>query len=210
MFAAGQARAVSLAVAARAIIALAAGLVVTFSADHSAAFGLLVFGTFAAATALVFVWAGRIATHRASRLASWTMALAAAASTVLAFTGGGLALLTAVLIGFAAVTGAIELAAGIMLRADVPNARDSAVVGSFSLGFAAIVALIPFDFSNAWESVTKDGSVVNGVVTADVFVVGVFGAYTFVVGVFLAIAAVSMRSTAATTPERVTARVSGE
>src|SRR5690606_23550764 len=111
--------------------------------DHSATFGLLVFGGFAAATALTLIWSAQLATIAAARLGSWTAVAAAAGSAIIAFSGGGLAVLVTVLVGFAAVTGAIELGLGLRFRAQIAHARDGVIAGILSLLFAAIVLLVP-------------------------------------------------------------------
>lgn len=210
MFATSAAPAGWAPVAARAAVALAAGLTVTFVSDHSAGFGLTVFGVFAAATAIVLAWGARTAATRLARSASWIAAAVSAAAAVAAFVGGGLTVLVAVLVAYGAVTGVLELVVAFRERPRGANFRDGLIVGILSLLLAAVAAVIPFDFTNAWETVAKDGTVVSGVVTAEVFVVGVFGAYAVVLGVFLAIAAVSMRAPAAAQETRETAQVSGE
>lgn len=210
MFATSAAPAGWLTVAARAVVALAAGLTVTFVSDHSAGFGLTVFAAFAAATALVFVWSASATDARLGRIASWIAAAASAATAVTALIGDGLVTLIVVLVAFGGVTGALELAVTLKERPRAVNVRDGAIASILSLLFVVVVLLIPLDFTNAWETVAKDGTVVSGVVTAEVFVVGVFGAYAFVLGVFLAIAAVSMRVAATAQEEREPAPLSGE
>lgn len=199
-----------LIIAARALVALAAGLTVTFVSDHSAAFGLTVVSAFAAATALVWAWAGLAATTRDATIASWTLAVVSAGAAIASVLGSGITVLVIVLVVYGVATGAAELTLALRQRGRGAAVRDGVIVGILSLLLATVVVLIPLDFSNAWETVTKDGSVVSGVVTAEVFVVGVFGAYAVVLGVFLAIAAVSARVGATPTEVREPARVSGE
>lgn len=200
------------ATAARAAVALVVGLTVTFVSDHSAGFGLGVFAAFATLTALAFAWTA-LRSRGSIAIGYWACAGVTAASGVLAFIGDGLSALVVSIVAFAAITGAIELALGVRLRDTWAQARDSLVVGILSLITALVVVLIPFDFANAWQTVTKEGEVVSGVVTAQVLVVGVFGAYAFVLGVYLAIAAVSARLATrqvATSPQNETITVSGE
>lgn len=196
----------------RALAALAVGLTVTFVSDHSAVFGLTVFGVFALAVSVIFAWNARIARSRIAALGYGVAAATAIACGIVAFLGEGLAVLVPALAGFAAVTGTIELGLGLRYRRQSVHATDGIVVGILSLILALVVVVIPFDFANAWETVAKDGTVVSGTVTAEVFVVGVFGAYAFVLGVFLAIAAVSARFAegAKISRGREPARVSGE
>ncbi|HRP99300.1 MAG TPA: hypothetical protein PK781_02420 [Terrimesophilobacter sp.] len=186
--------------AARSAVALAAGMIVTFVSDHSADFGLIVFGSFAAVTALVFAWAATRASVKFVVLGAVSCAVAAAGCATAAFVGEGLEVLATVLIVFASVTGAIELGLGLWLRARGAIARDAITSGILSLVFATVIVLVPLDFANAWETVTKEGDTVSGVVTADVVVVGMFGAYAIIIGVFLAIAAISAKNAVSQEP----------
>lgn len=212
MFATSAAPTGWLPVATRAAVAIAAGLAVTFVSDHSAQFGLVVFGLFAAATGLAFAWVASLAAIAPTRIAYWVAAATAIGCAIAAFSGHGLGSLVAVLVGFAAVTGAIEIGVGLRTRRDGAHARDAVITGILSIVFTGALVLIPRDFAHAWETVAKEGGTVSGVVTADVVVVGMFGAYAVVLGVYLAIAAVSLRNTSSArqSDARELTRVSGE
>src|SRR5690606_2552867 len=111
------------------------------------------------------------------RIAYWVAAATAMACAIAAFIGDGLGALVAILVAFATVTGAIELGVGLSFRRDSAHARDAVLTGILTLVFALAIVLIPLDFAHAWETVTKEGGIVSGVVTADVVIVGLFGAY---------------------------------
>lgn len=176
----------------RAIPAIGAGLFITFSADHSSKFGLLVFGGFAVLTAITIVWGSRVL-GRATR--GW-MLLHAAASLgcgIAAFIGhsAGIGVLFAVLITFGATTGVVEIVLGLRMCGRIRFSNDWIITGVLGCLLALVVLVIPIDLANHWQVAGQQGDVVSGVVTADVFLVGVLGAYCIVLGVFLVIAGIS-------------------
>src|SRR5690606_8989881 len=69
----------------RAIVAAIAALMITFSVDHSAAYGLATFGGFAIATALVFAFGAWMATPRGRR---WPLVTVAVLSAIAGMVGG--------------------------------------------------------------------------------------------------------------------------
>lgn len=191
-----------LVVGARAAIAVVTGLCITFSADHSARFGLLVFGAFALASALVLVWGSRVIGEVDARGFLYLHATASALAGVvaLATSDAGYGMLIALIVGWGLVTGITEIVLWHRMRARNALARDWLTVGILTLALSVAVLLIPVDFANAWQVEDKDGSVLSGVVTAEVFAVGVLGAYAFVLGMFLLIAAVSARGVKGAVP----------
>lgn len=158
---------------ARAVAAAIAGCVITFSADHSAAFGLAVFGGFALVSgALSLAIGSRALTGRGRSLA-----LGSAAVTLLSGVGALIALPVAALLsfialvaGWALISGALEFASG--RRGEGLAARDSVVVGIGTILLGAAFALLP---------------------PHPVVSVGLLGAYAVVLGVYLAIAAFSLK-----------------
>ncbi len=182
----------------RAAIAVVVGLVVTFSADHSAFFGLLVFGVFALASGVVTGWGAlRLeGTDRALRVISFVLAGVAAgcgiAALVLSPTGPGTLFL--LLIFFGATTGFLELYLGIRARGTHPIARDWLTVGVMTALLAIAVLLVPADYALPWTADNK-GLTVSGILTSQIIVVGIFGAYAILVGVYLAIGGFSSRWT---------------
>lgn len=201
-----------LVVGARAAIAVVTGLCITFSADHSARFGLLVFGAFALASALVLAWGSRVISEVDARGFLYVHATASALAGIvaLATSDAGYGMLIALVAGWGLVTGVTEILLWRRMRARNAFARDWSTVGILTLVLTVAILLIPADFANAWQVEDKDGSVLSGVVTAEVFAVGVLGAYAFMLGVFLLIAAVSARGIEGAVPstERKPARES--
>jgi uncharacterized membrane protein HdeD (DUF308 family) len=177
---------------ARAIPALALAALTTFTAGHSASFGLLAFGAYAvisgaAAGALtaVSVQDGRT---RSLFLTQAAITFAVGIIAILANSAGLLFYLYLVSV-WAAVTGFLELYAGLSARRRHPAARDWLIVGALTAALAIVFLVVPPDYAQSFRA---EGGV-EGVVTASVFGVGMLGAYGAVLGVFLIIAALSMK-----------------
>jgi uncharacterized membrane protein HdeD (DUF308 family) len=97
--------------------------------------------------------------------------------------------LSAVVVGWGAVCGAIELACGIRLRRH-PASGDWIVVGALTVLLAVAVASVPLGFSDDFIGEQR----VAGTLTASIVIVGVLGAYAAIVAVFSVIAGISARS----------------
>ncbi|MBF4461295.1 MULTISPECIES: DUF308 domain-containing protein [unclassified Rathayibacter] len=174
---------------ARAIVAAAAGAVVTFSPDHGPALGLTVFGGFAIASgAVAIVNAVRTLSGRARSLG-----VGAAALTVVVGMAAFFALPVATLLAFVAlvagwglVSGFLEFASG--RRGSGLAARDRVVVGVGTMLLGAAFALLP---------------------PHPVVTVGLLGAYAVMLGVYLAIAAFSLKWAAVADPAARTTPTSG-
>lgn len=179
----------------RAVIALLAGLVITFSADHSAPFGLVVFGVFALATGTVLEW-GLIG--QGMRVVPLLQAVITSLAGIVAL--GTLAVgvadawaLFIIVISFAAITGFLELYQGLLARGEGdPAARDRVTAGVLTGLLAIAVLLVPADYAAPWSVVTK-GVETSGVLTSNIVVVGLIGAYAILIGVYLLIGALSAR-----------------
>lgn len=158
----------------RAVPALVVGLVITFSANHTPQLGLVAFGAFAALTGLVLAWGAFRMSDRVLRGVSIAQGAAALLTGVaaLAFTTSGLGLLLFLVTAFAAVTGFLELYAGLRARGRHPSSRDWLAVGGFTAVAALVFLLIPLD---------------------SVQTIGLFGAYGILVGLFLVIAGLSLK-----------------
>ncbi|MCI2956792.1 hypothetical protein MN032_03715 [Agromyces atrinae] len=158
----------------RAALALAAGIVVTFAQDHSAPFGLAVFGAWAlAAGLLIGALQLRFEADRLTRLLGVIQAVVTAVAGILALTvGGGLAFLLVIVSAWAAITGFLELYAGYRARGRSAAARDWLMFGGFTAVLALVFLLLP----------------PNVVVS-----VGILGAYWIILAVFAAIAAFSLK-----------------
>lgn len=178
----------------RSAAAVAAGLVITFSADHSAFFGLLVFGIFAVSSGFVLGWGGRRLEDRRLRAISLAEAVSAAALGIaaLVFVTTGPGTLFLAIIVYGAVTGFLELYLGLRARGRHEAARDWITVGVLSALLAIAVLLVPADYALPWSADDK-GVPVTGILTSQIIVVGILGAYAILVGVYLAISGFSAR-----------------
>ncbi|MCU1474203.1 hypothetical protein [Amnibacterium sp.] len=161
--------------ALRAVVVAVLAVVVTFSADHTPAFGLAVFGVFAVAQGAVIAAGVRgFAVSRAGRLLVVLRGAVLVVVGVLsvAMVGGATvgALLSAEIAGFLGA-GVLEVLSGLR-RADAsPASRDLITVGGLELLVGVMLAILLPD---------------------SIFAVGVLSAWGAVVAVYLGIAAVSI------------------
>jgi hypothetical protein len=150
------------------------GLIVAFTEDHSPRVGLIGFGVFAFISgAILLAGSLRTITDRVVRgifIAEAVIALVSGASAV-ALWGSGIGVLLFVVTVYAALTGALELYAGLRSRGAAP-ARDWLWVGAYTAVAAIVFVLIPPD---------------------PILATGLIGAYVMVLGVFLAIAGLSLK-----------------
>lgn len=175
----------------RAVPALAVGFVITFSADHSSKFGLLVFGAFAIASGIVIGWGAFRSVHRLNPFSRAVIAVLSGIAA-LVFNSTGLETLFFIVIAFAAMTGFLELYQGLRTRGKDPFSRDWITVGAITSVLAIAVLLVPPDFAAPWSVVDKAGEA-TGTLTASIIVVGIIGAYTILIGVYLVIGGLSAR-----------------
>lgn len=176
----------------RALFAAIAAIMITFSADHSAAVGLSVFSGWAIATALVLLLGAWLAYPRGQRSAPILLG----ALTMMAGMIGGLpgirstTLFFVLVIVWALATGIAELALGIAgrRRGDL-DARDGIIAGAFAivLGVGLLVVNPAYSLDYVIE---KAGSFT---LTGIAIGVGIFGAYAAIIAVFLGIAGFSPR-----------------
>lgn len=180
----------------RGALALVLGLVITFSSDHSAAFGLLVFSVFALATGVVLLIGGLLR-HRGGVVAPvdpilGVFALIAGIAAVLlpepAFVG--------VVAAWALLSGAVELLAGVRLRRAGGRGRDAILLGAISVLLAVVLLIVPPDYVQPWQVVGDSGVEISGAVTADIMNVGILGAWAVIHGLLLVIAAFTPKLTA--------------
>lgn len=161
----------------RAVPAIAAGLIITFTADHSPIVGLTMLAVFGLGSAVVLlVTASRMRTVEPVRGLHRGLSLVAAVAGALAIAvlvsgAAGLALLLLLVGGYAVLAGALELVWGIRHRDRSGFARDAVIIGAGTLALAVVLAFV--------------GDPVSAV--------GFFGAYAVMLGVYLAIAGVSLR-----------------
>ena len=161
---------------ARAIVAFVPAAVITFNADHSAEFGLLVFGAFALVSGLVtglLSWKNVTDRRDRSIFAIQGAVGVLAGVLALALNAGGLGFFLYIVSVWAAVTGFLELYTGIRVRGRGQVARDWLIVGALTAVLALVFLLLP---------------------PHAVVAVGLLGAYLVITGVYLVIAGVSLFS----------------
>ena len=158
----------------RALPALILGLTITFSQNHSARLGLVLFGLFAVVSgALILIFHRRVGDRVVHRIFLTLGVIAVVCGgAALAGNAGGLGLLLLLLSVYFATTGFLELYAGLRSRGRLTLARDWVLVGAFTAIAALVFLLIPPDALVA---------------------VGLLGAYGIVVGVYLVIGGLSLR-----------------
>lgn len=172
----------------RALPAVAAGLAITFTADHSSTVGLGMLALFGLGSAAVLLITGMRmprtealgGLHRS--LAVIAAVVGALALVVLAVGAAGLPLLLLLVGGYAVLAGALELVWGIRHRGRSAFARDAMVIGT---GTAALAVVLAF-------------------VGDPVSAVGFFGAYAVIIGVYLVIAGLSLKWSAPVTESTAT------
>jgi uncharacterized membrane protein HdeD (DUF308 family) len=163
--------------AVRAVVALAATAVITFTRDaHTAEFGLIVFGVFAIvdglATSVLTATSGLRGTTRTLFIVQGAIGVVAGV-LALALMNSGLGLYLYLVTVWAALTGFLELYSGIRNRGRDAAARDWLITGALTAVLAVAFLLIPSDA---------------------LLSIGLFGAWAVIVGVFQGIGAVSLRS----------------
>ncbi|MDJ0348691.1 hypothetical protein [Cryobacterium sp. PH29-G1] len=159
----------------RALIAVIPAAIITFNGDHSAELGLIVFGAFALLSGLLVVLSGprtlTVATDRTLFLIHGIVSMVAGA-LALGFHAGGHGFFLFVVSVWAAVTGFLEIYAGIRVRKRAQPAKDWLFTGIATAILALAFLLLP----------------PNPVVS-----VGLFGAYLVFLAVFLPIAGLSLK-----------------
>ncbi len=177
-------------VLARALPAAIVGVVITFSADHSVRVGALSLGVFAVVTAGLLIPTALTELSGRPRLLILGQGIVLAVGAILGFIGlgGSVAYLLYVTSAVFVVSGALELAAGLVSRG-LSVARDWIFVGGLSVLFGLAVLLIPVDLVDV---ISVPDQVV-APLTAPTVVVGGLGAYAAIVAVYLVIAALSLR-----------------
>ncbi|MRG59019.1 hypothetical protein GE115_03925 [Agromyces sp. CFH 90414] len=158
----------------RGALALVPSIVITFLQIHSTALGQSVFGVWAlVAGAVVGALTLRTVDDRVTRSLFATQgALTAAAGLLALIVTPNLGFLVVLLSSWAAITGILEIFAGLRARGRSQAARDWLIVGG-ATALAAIAFLVfPFD---------------------PVSIVGLLGAYLVVIGVLLEIGGFSLK-----------------
>ncbi|RKR76032.1 hypothetical protein [Frondihabitans australicus] len=176
----------------RAIPLLVLGMVTTFVSDHSPNIGLATFGGTTLAGGLLLAGGTyRWLDDRASRLLFFVQAGVSVVfgGLALAFVGGGLVTLVALVTGWAVITGALELVSGLRRRRRSALARDWTLLGAATLVLALVYILTPTDYAKPFGGIEH----VPGTLTSSTILVGIVGAYGALVGVFLVIQGLSLK-----------------
>ncbi|WP_309066046.1 acyl-CoA synthetase [Microbacterium sp.] len=175
----------------RALLAAVAAVMITFSPDHSAVIGLTVFGGFAVVTAFVLALAAGLVFPAGRR---WPFVLMAAVSLVTGMAASVVAwrsddLFFVLVITWAALTGLVELLAGIRFRG-TDGARDAITVGALGLLLALALLVVPSGFVQQYTIDSAGTFSLTGIILG----VGLFGGYAAIVAVFLGIAGLTPRA----------------
>lgn len=166
----------------RAVIALVAAMVITFSSNHAAVVGLIVFMGFGFALAGVLMFSiPFVGLHGVAKTTTgiFSISSAVAAGLAAAMMGAGLPALLVVVSTWAAIAAAMELYAGYR-STDKALSREWLSMGVLTAVLAIVMAVVPMN---------------------EVYAVGIFGAYAAIIGVFQVIAGISLRTAARYTNE---------
>jgi hypothetical protein len=199
-----------LLVIARAIPAIVIAAVITFSADHSIVFGLTVFAAFAVSSGIIVATAGPRALY-----SRWFVVVAVIQGSVGIAAGvvaGALAVwwpettvgnFILLVLSYAAITGLLELYAGLRSRGLFVASRDWVFAGTITALFAVSLVLIPLEL----RIPVRGQHGIEGFLTAPIVAVGLLGAYCALIAVYLVIAGLSLKwaptTNAAVAAERV-------
>jgi uncharacterized membrane protein HdeD (DUF308 family) len=158
----------------RGALAVVPAVVITFSQDHSPTLGLAVFGFWAVLSGLVTgALSLRLVDDRLIRLLFAVNGVLTVIAGMLALiVPASLAFLVVLVIAWAAVTGVIELIAGLRARGRSVAARDWVSAGVVTALAAVVFLVFPFDA---------------------VSIVGLLGAYLVILGVLLLIGGFSLK-----------------
>lgn len=179
----------------RGLLALALGIVIVFTLEHTPAFGLATFGAFAVLSGgvlLVGTLRGDYGVPVGATLVAQGIVTVAAGVVALALVTAGPVALGLVLGGWGLVAGALEMVSGIRARGRSPIARDWILGGALTLVLGLVALVFPAEFSQAFSG----DKGVQGVLTGPVVIIGVLGAWAMLVGVLQTISAVSLRGAA--------------
>jgi len=185
----------------RALPAIAAAVVITFTGGHSAQYGLVVFAAWAGLTAIVDLVAARLLPSGSARTVSVGRGIAGALGAAIAglAAAGLLGALgeverTAVLALTAAATlivgGMLEAGIGVRSKDTDAYARDWTTAGTIQIIAAIVILFVQPGFEQHYR--VED---VAGVITGAIIVIGIIGAMTAILGVLLVLAGISLRST---------------
>jgi uncharacterized membrane protein HdeD (DUF308 family) len=181
---------------ARAGVALAVAISITFTADHSARVGFTTFGAFALSTGLVM--AGLSALRMEASIERNIFVASGVVSVLLgvlslASWNRGVVFLLLIIGAWAAVTGFLELYCGVRARRSIDGHKDLAKDWLFSGAITAVLAIVAVLIPAGFEERFTGPDGIERALTASVIIVGSFGAYAAIIGVYLAIAGLSLK-----------------
>jgi len=191
--------------AALAVAPLVLGVLVSFSSDHSARYGLIVLAIFAGATAVASVVGAVLLPAGSPRLGAGAKAVLGALGAIAAgigaaavgdaAAGAGAATTAWTAAGVLALLAVVDLVVGIRRRRADRFGRDWITLGVLEALTAVVVVLVPSEYDYQYTVSDKGGlNPVHLDLTSSVIVVGLLGAGLAIIGVYLAIAAVSLMS----------------
>jgi uncharacterized membrane protein HdeD (DUF308 family) len=184
----------------RAVPALLVGLVSTFTGAHTPQFGLLLVGGWAILDALaglaLLARPGLVDPSTRRLLLVRVLVVGVAGLLAVALSGTGSIALVAVVGIVAAVSGALDLVAGLRARGTSAIARDLIVAGGASLLLAVGALVVPPGFEQPFPGAEGHP----GILTAAIVVTGLFGGWAVITGVLWAISAVGLRPARPATP----------
>jgi len=176
----------------RAVPAAVIAIIITFSPDHSPTLGFLAFGGFAVISGLI-VAAGSYRTLEAgvTRTVFFAQSIISVLAGIVAllWPGAGIGFLLFLVSAWAALTGFLELYAGLRSRRKSASSRDWLFIGGLTALFAVVVLLLPPDYAHQYTG--PDG--VDRVLTTSIIMVGALGAYAAIVAVYLVIGGLSLK-----------------
>jgi len=166
--------------------------VITFTSNHSPAFGLLVFGIFALVAGALF---GLLTWFRLERsgvrpfLTAYAVVAVISGVIALVFRTGGLPFLLFDFTFFAILSGGLELYSGLRTRGKFVASRDWLTLGGLTVIVGIIFLLIPPEFSQSF----KDPDGVTRVLDSSVIAIGILGLYAASAAIYLLIAGFSAK-----------------
>lgn len=176
----------------RAIPAAVIGLVITFTADHSARLGLVSFGVFAVTSgALLAALSWRRLAQSGARsflIVQGGLGIVLGLLALLLQDGGIAAFLTLVTV-FALITGFLELYNGLRTRHRFVASGDWRVAGVLTVLAGVALLLVPPELRQSVR--TPEGT--TGVLDASIVAVGILGAYAAILAIYLLIAGFSAK-----------------
>lgn len=176
----------------RAIPFLVLGMIITFVNNHSTSIGLVVFGATTIVGGLVLLFGSRWwLDDPSSRVLAVVQGVVSLVFGVVALivSRGGVPALVAVVVGWAVLSGVVELVTGLRRRRRSALARDWIILGVITLALVVAYLLVPSDYAEPFGGIEK----IKGTLTAATILVGILGAYGAVAGVFLVIQGLSLK-----------------